>query len=24
GRVFFLRPATGRWSSCDLIPVPAF
>ncbi|EIN25446.1 hypothetical protein ECFDA505_2350, partial [Escherichia coli FDA505] len=23
-RGFFLRPATGRWSSCDLIPVPAF
>ncbi|ERC31452.1 hypothetical protein QYG_1853 [Escherichia coli B7-1] len=22
-RGFFLRPATGRWSSCDLIPVPA-
>ncbi|KLH37626.1 hypothetical protein WQ96_04835 [Escherichia coli] len=23
-RSLFLRPATGRWSSCDLIPVPAF
>ncbi|OVC79861.1 hypothetical protein UQ09_28400 [Escherichia coli] len=24
GAAFFLRPATGRWSSWDLIPVPAF